>query len=104
MRTSVSARYAQARADHEYLWKEYAAADDMTGGYVDQEDLSRLMRSPTKATAVRVYESQIDYWFEKGPDMNERARRRLDERMRGDPRLEEIADRHFCEWPAEWLR
>ena len=99
----MASRYDQARADHEYLWGSYAAADDMTGAYVDQQDLTRLMRSPTKATATRVYESQIHYWFEKGPDMNERARRGLDKRMRDDPKIEEIAGRHFCEWPAEWL-
>lgn len=99
----MASRYEQARADHEYLWSTYAAADDMTGAYVDQQDLTRLMQSPTTATATRVYESQIHYWFEKGPDMNERARRGLDECMRDDPKIEEIADRHFCEWPAEWL-
>ena len=104
MRNTVSTRYAQARADHEYLWKEYAAADDMTGGYVDQNGLTRLMRSPTRATAASVYERQVEYWFEKGPDMNERARRGLDDRMRDDPRLAAIADRYLCEWPPDWMR
>ena len=33
--------YEQAFKDHEYLWK-IGPGYDMTGGYVDQEDLSRF--------------------------------------------------------------
>ena len=99
----MTSRYRQARADHEYLWLEYAAADDMTGAYVDQEDLARLLKSPTKATAAAAYERQIAYWFQAGPDMYERRLRGLDDRMQNDPRLAEIADRHLCEWPPGWL-
>lgn len=59
--------YEQARSDHEYLWS-IGPADDMTGGYVDQEDLARLLKSPTKATAAACYADQITYWFQVGPD------------------------------------
>ena len=96
-------RYEQARADHEYLWQVYAPAEDMTGGYVDQGDLSLLLRSPTKATAADVYESQIVYWFGIGPDMNTCVREGLCGRMPEDTRLSEMADRYLCEWPARWL-
>lgn len=59
--------YEQARADHEYLWS-IGPANDMTGAYVDQDDLQKLLRNPTKATARDCYISQIEYWFQAGPD------------------------------------
>ena len=59
--------YEQVREDHEYLWS-IAAAYDMTGGYVDQQDLQKLLESPTKATARDCYRNQIYYWFQSGPD------------------------------------
>ena len=52
--------YEQARKDHEYLWA-IAPAADMTGGYEDQRDLHRLMKSPYRATATSVYCDQILY-------------------------------------------
>ncbi len=60
--------YEQARSDHEYLWKTYGPAQDMTGAYVDQTDLWRLLKSPTKATARNCYVDQIHFWFENGCD------------------------------------
>ena len=59
--------YEQARKDHEYLWS-ICPAYDMTGGYVDQEDLEKLLKSPTKATARDCYCHQIKYWFEVGTE------------------------------------
>jgi len=60
--------YEQVFKDHSYLWG-IGAADDMTGGYVDQEDLYRLLKSPTKQTAKKCLIDQINYWFESGPDI-----------------------------------
>ena len=60
--------YSQARKDHEYLWDTYAPASDMTGGYVDQEDLAALLHGPTKTTARQCYERQIEHWFRFGPE------------------------------------
>lgn len=81
--------YEQARADHEYLWS-IAPANDMTGGYVDQEDLSKLLKSPTKATARDIYMNQIIYWFHAGPQDDDQA----GEVPWDDPRVVEIALRH----------
>ncbi len=86
----MSITYQQAWADHQYLWKTYGPAKDMTGGYVDSEDLSRLLESPNKATARACLESQIRYWFDVGPDDNSppailRAT---------DPAIREIANRY----------
>jgi len=80
--------YEQARADHEYLWS-IAPADDMTGGYVDQEDLARLLKSPTKTTAAACYASQIAYWFQVGPDGGSIPW--------NDARVQEIAERFGIE-------
>lgn len=81
--------YEQARKDHEYLWS-IAPANDMTGGYVDQDDLEKLLRSPTKATARECYVRQINYWFEAGPQ----ERHARGEIPWDDPRVCEIAKRY----------
>lgn len=91
--------YQQARNDHEYLWNTHAPADDMTGGYVDSEDLNRLLKNPTKAMARRCYVNQIWYWFQKGPD------EALDiGDWRNDPVVAEIAERYNCTLPEKWGR
>lgn len=79
-------RYDQTYADWNYLWTEYAPAHDMTGAYVDQGDLARLLKSPTKATACECLESQIIYWFDVGPDCSKSTA--------GDERLANIAERY----------
>jgi hypothetical protein len=84
--------YEQAREDHEYLWTTYGAANDMTGAYVDQGDLAKLLRSPTKATARDCYCDQIRYWFEAGPDST--AMSCGD--WHTDPLVAEIRERHGC--------
>ena len=83
--------YEQARKDHEYLWS-IGPAKDMTGGYVDQGDLAKLLRNPTKATARDCYVSQIVYWFQIGPDGSAPA----GDLIALDPMVAEIADRHNC--------
>jgi hypothetical protein len=80
--------YEQARADHEYLWRTYGPANDMTGGYVDTGDLVKLLKSPTKATARDCLCSQIAHWFSVGPEPGAAPVDPTDER------LLEIADRH----------
>ena len=61
--------YAVVRKDHEYLWLTYGPAADMTGEYEDQRDLKLLLETPTKTTAAWCYQNQIQWWFEKGPEM-----------------------------------
>ena len=82
----MSVNYQQALADRTYLWETYGPAYDMTGGYVDQEDLDQLLRNPTKATALRCLTSQIVYWFQVGPDTGEIPT--------DDERVDEIQDRY----------
>ena len=50
------------------LFDEIDTAYDMTGGYVDQGDLDRLLRSPTKTTAKGCLKDQIVYWLQVGPE------------------------------------
>ncbi len=83
--------YQKARADHEYLWRTYGPACDMTGSYVDSEDLARLLRSPTKTTARDCYCRQIRYWFQAGPDRNWGS---SNADWRDDPKVKQIARRH----------
>lgn len=91
----MTSRYEQAREDHEYLWLTYGPAHDMTGGYVDQDDLSILLKSPTKATAADAYENQIHYWFLVGPERELKD----DDSWQRDSKVIEIADRYFIEIP-----
>ena len=90
--------YEQARADHEYLWTAYGEAYDISGGYVDQDDLRMLLRNPTRQTATKCYVNQICYWFEVGtqddhePEIGTTHR----EDARYDPMAREIAERYGC--------
>lgn len=85
--------YQQARADHEYLWG-LGSACDMTGGYVDSEDLKRLLKSPSEATARKCYCDQIDYWFTVGPDTLYGSATNHGGIPWDDPKVREIAARH----------
>lgn len=87
--------YKQALADHAYLWSTYGPAEDMSGGYVDQADLAKMLRRPTEATARDCLESQIHYWFSVGPDNAGHLPIDPD-----DERLIEIADRYCEEIPS----
>lgn len=89
--------YEQAYKDHQYLWDTYGPAEDMTGGYVDSEDLDKLLKSPTRATANQCLESQIDYWFQVGPDPDA-GKTNLDVQtiLDSDERVREIAERYGC--------
>lgn len=89
--------YEQAYADHCYLWTTHGPAQDMTGAYVDQDDLALLLKSPTKRTAKNCLERQIMHWFDMGPDLGGPS-------MRGDvdwsdPVVCEIAERHGISTP-----
>jgi hypothetical protein len=59
--------YEEVYTDWKYLW-DIAPVNDMTGGYVDQEDLKRMLKSPSKKTAVYCLKRQMEYWFHAGPD------------------------------------
>ena len=83
--------YDQALADHDYLWGTYGPAADMTGAYVDQQDLSRLLRSPTKATARDCLCDQIRHWFTVGTDNGLKA----EHAEATDPMVSEIRERHY---------
>ncbi len=85
-------RYDQARKDHEYLWR-FGAADDMTGGYVDSEDLDKLLRNPCKAVAADCYESQISHWFSAGCDTMKHGRVDAQVYIDSDEGVREIAER-----------
>ena len=63
----IKEQYLQVRKDWETLWN-IAPADDMTGGYVDQNDLDELLKNPTKKTATKCMTRQIHHWFTAGPD------------------------------------
>ncbi len=79
--------YAQARTDHEYLWA-YGPMEDISGAYVDQDDLKLLLECPTKTTARDCYERQIIAWFQRGPEVG------AGEGWQTDPKVREIGSRY----------
>lgn len=90
--------YEQAYDDHQYLWRTYSKADDMTGAYVDQDDLAKMLRSPTKRTARECLENQIIYWFEAGPAPSDGPPKSVREIARQDRRV--LAHAPVGGWPA----
>ena len=90
--------YDEMYADWKYLFKKVACADDMTGGYVDSEDLDELLAKPTKGTAKGILSRQIDYWFAKGIEYSrEHEGKSIFDLAEQYPKIEEIADRHFVD-------
>lgn len=88
-------RYEQVYSDWEYLFKEVAYADDMTGGYVDSEDLDKLLKKPSKATAKRILLRQIDYWFSKGIEYSEEHKgKSIFDLIEDYPRITGIAENY----------
>lgn len=87
--------YEEVFKDWDYLWS-ISAADDMTGAYVDQEDLDRLLRNPTKKVAKECMLSQIYYWFQKGPDRND-VPESYSELIDDYPRVETIREKYGAE-------
>lgn len=80
--------YEQAFKDWQYLW-DIDCAYDMTGGYVDQEDLKKLLCNPTKTTATKCLKSQIVYWFQVGTESKGAASNFI-----SDPIVADIAERY----------
>jgi len=83
--------YEVAYRDHKYLWS-ISPARDMTGGYVDQEDLERMLKTPTKAMAAKCLSSQIQYWFERGTESG--AEQHVSELLESDDEIRAIYSRH----------
>lgn len=90
-------KYDIARKYHEYLWQTYGDAYDMTGAYVDQDDLQKLLENPTKKTAAECYCSQMEHFFQVGPDSNlmNSNNKTLDD-LKSDPMVLQIAEELYC--------
>lgn len=88
------AKYEDVYDDHCYLWG-IGPANDMTGGYVDQEALDRLLKNPTKSTAKGILLDQIEYWFSVGVE-NNHGNNGIDPHEFEDeyPRIREIAEKY----------
>lgn len=89
-------KYEEIKEDWEYLWA-IGPANDMTGGYVDQEDLQKLLDNPTKATAKICLKNQMEYWFSVGVEPKHRYSNTGDDpHIYEDkyPRIREIAEKY----------
>ena len=81
-----------AYRDRQYLW-HIGPASDMTGAYVDQGDLERMLENPSKATAVKCLLRQIEYWFQAGTEDGGQAE--TAESLKTDPKVREIYERYI---------
>lgn len=82
--------YKEVRKDWEILWA-ICPANDMTGAYVDSEDLSSMLETPTKKMAEQCMNRQIIYWLEQGIEDTIQT---LDELLVRYPRIESIANKY----------
>ncbi len=82
--------YHEVREDWKTLW-DICCANDMTGAYVDSEDLDKMLETPTKAMAVQCMKRQIDYWLDVGIEDTSQT---LDELMVMYPQIIPIADKY----------
>ncbi|EGQ7707458.1 hypothetical protein ACPF3S_003166 [Vibrio cholerae] len=90
--------YEELYADWKYLFKRVGCADDMTGAYVDSEDLDDLLKSPTKATAKKCLNRQIDYWFQTGIQFDDDLKgKSIFDLIEDHPKIKEIAERHCAD-------
>lgn len=90
--------YKEYFEDWDYLFNKVGIANDMTGGYVDQEDLDRLLKNPRKATAKSCLSRQIDYWFSSGIEhCTEHAGKSIYDLIEEFPKIEELAEKHCAD-------
>ncbi|MBA1280288.1 hypothetical protein [Stutzerimonas stutzeri] len=92
--------HAIAYRDRQYLWR-FSPARDMTGAYVDQQDLERLLEKPTKTMAVRCLENQIEYWFQAGTE--DGGKTQVAELLQTDAEVRAIYERHIGTLPDDEL-
>lgn len=83
--------HEMAYRDRQYLWNICPAAD-MTGGYEDQGDLERLLKTPTKSMAAQCLSRQIEYWFQKGTE--DGSETQVADLLRTDTNVRDIYNRH----------
>ena len=88
-------KYEEIYDDWKYLF-DIGDANDMTGGYVDQEDLSKLLKSPCKKTAASILKNQIEYWFDVGLERDTQyGGLSITEIIKVKPRIAVIAEKYL---------
>ena len=89
-------RYDRIRNDWLDLWS-LGPADDISGGYVDQDDLAIMLKTPTKSAAADCMERQIAYWLQVGmerEDMKKHGYTSVDDIIMKNPTVADIARRY----------
>ncbi|PSV00524.1 hypothetical protein [Photobacterium kishitanii] len=87
--------YDEVYADWYYLFQKISVAEDMTGGYVDSEDLDLLLKKPSKATAKGCLVRQISYWFSAGIEYSDKhSGKSVFDLIEEYPKIISIAERH----------
>lgn len=84
--------YDEVFKDWSYLFDEIGAAYDMTGGYVDSEDLDKMLKSPNKKTAKECMINQIVYWLDVGTEQD--GLHSASKYINSDDRVNEINERY----------
>jgi hypothetical protein len=89
-------KYEEIYKDWLFLWN-VGAANDMTGGYVDSEDLFKLLKNPSKKTAYECLISQITYWFQNGPDIMGKVPEYY-EIIKNNPEVKDLYEKYNMDW------
>ncbi|MBV7300236.1 hypothetical protein [Enterovibrio paralichthyis] len=87
--------YEQALSDWEFLSEKIGMCNDLTGGFVLEDEALSLLKSPTKATARKLLISLIEYWFHAGMDyFHEHANKSIREIYEEFPEVLDISVRY----------
>lgn len=64
----IKEKHKQAEEDYYYMTGKYGAPNDLTGGYVVDEEFFELLKKPNRAKAYNLYCDLICYGFNQSPE------------------------------------
>ncbi len=98
VRVSWKQLHEEIRKDVEYIETTYNQVDDFCGGWCNNDQMNRLLKSPTYKTCVMVYISMLERYFYVGyanPDANKLGKCGFVPELpvKTDTRLQQIKER-----------
>ena len=91
MSTHTDRTYKDTLKEYLYLWDTYGGALPVDGFSTDLNDLSVLLKTPTKTIAADLMRTRIRQWFFAGP-----VGGGSNDQWKMDPLVSNIAEKHDC--------